>query len=68
MQIGELSQHTDVNIETIRYYERVGVLPEPSRQSNGRRTSRSTHSHHAMTPAVSRRRTLKPLRSVLLAS
>lgn len=38
MQIGELSQHTDVNIETIRYYERVGVLPEPSRQSNGRRT------------------------------
>lgn len=38
MQIGELSQHTGVNIETIRYYERVGVLPVPARQANGRRS------------------------------
>lgn len=38
MQIGELSQHTGVNVETIRYYERVGVLPVPTRQSNGRRS------------------------------
>jgi DNA-binding transcriptional MerR regulator len=27
-----------VNIETIRYYERIGVLPKPARQLNGRRT------------------------------
>ena len=38
MQIGDLSQHTGVNIETIRYYERVGVLPKPARQANGRRS------------------------------
>lgn len=38
MQIGDLSQHTGVNIETIRYYERVGVLPAPLRQANGWRS------------------------------
>lgn len=37
MQIGDLSRETGVNIETIRYYERVGVLPKPYRQANGRR-------------------------------
>ncbi|WP_108398363.1 MerR family transcriptional regulator [Devosia submarina] len=37
MQIGELSRETGVNIETIRYYERSGVLPTPVRQDNGRR-------------------------------
>jgi DNA-binding transcriptional MerR regulator len=38
MQIGDLSRVTGVNIETIRYYERIGVLPRPTRQMNGRRT------------------------------
>ena len=38
MQIGDLSRWAGVNIETIRYYERIGVLPKPARQSNGRRT------------------------------
>lgn len=38
MQIGDLSRRAGVNIETIRYYERIGVLPKPARQSNGRRT------------------------------
>jgi MerR family mercuric resistance operon transcriptional regulator len=32
--IGELSRRTSCNIETIRYYERIGVLPPPRR--NGR--------------------------------
>lgn len=27
-----------MNIETIRYYERIGILPKPARQSNGRRS------------------------------
>ncbi|MDZ4843254.1 MAG: helix-turn-helix domain-containing protein [Hyphomicrobium aestuarii] len=35
--IGELSVRTAVNIETIRYYEREGLLPKPLRGSNGRR-------------------------------
>jgi DNA-binding transcriptional MerR regulator len=38
MQIGDLSRAAGVNIETIRYYERIGVLPKPSRRVNGRRT------------------------------
>ena len=37
MQIGDLSRNAGVNIETIRYYERAGVLPVPARQGNGRR-------------------------------
>jgi MerR family mercuric resistance operon transcriptional regulator len=32
--IGELSRRTGCNIETIRYYERIGLLPAPPR--NGR--------------------------------
>ncbi len=38
MQIGDLSQRSGVNIETIRYYERIGVLPAPARLPNGRRS------------------------------
>lgn len=36
LTIGALSQRTGVNIETIRYYERIGLLPPPFR-SDGRR-------------------------------
>ncbi len=35
--IGRLSQLTGVNIETIRYYEKIKVLPKPARTGNGRR-------------------------------
>ncbi len=35
--IGELSRVCGVNIETIRYYERVGLLPAPARSANGYR-------------------------------
>jgi len=31
IRIGDLSQRTGCNIETIRYYERVGLLPQPPR-------------------------------------
>ena len=37
LTIGGLSQLTGVNIETIRYYEKIKVLPVPSRTANGRR-------------------------------
>ncbi len=37
MPIGELSVATQVNIETIRYYERVGLLPDPPRSEGGHR-------------------------------
>lgn len=35
--IGELSRLTGVNIETIRYYERIIMLPAPLRTAGGRR-------------------------------
>lgn len=35
--IGALSKHTGTNIETIRYYERVGLLPAPGRTAGGYR-------------------------------
>jgi MerR family mercuric resistance operon transcriptional regulator len=31
IRIGELSRRTGCNIETIRYYERIGLLPRPLR-------------------------------------
>ena len=37
ISIGELSRHCGVNIETIRYYERIKMLPPPPRAANGRR-------------------------------
>jgi MerR family mercuric resistance operon transcriptional regulator len=33
IQIGELSRRTGCNIETIRYYERIGLLREPARSA-----------------------------------
>lgn len=35
--IGELSQRTGVHVETIRYYERIKLIPTPSRSAAGRR-------------------------------
>lgn len=35
--IGKLSQLTAVNIETVRYYERIEMLPAPPRTDGGRR-------------------------------
>jgi MerR family transcriptional regulator, mercuric resistance operon regulatory protein len=37
LSIGELSRLTGVHIETIRYYERVKMLPTPLRTRGGRR-------------------------------
>ena len=33
IQIGELSRRTSCNIETIRYYERIALLPAPARSA-----------------------------------
>lgn len=37
MMIGDLSLRSGIHVETIRYYERVGVLPAAERHANGRR-------------------------------
>lgn len=41
--IGELSRRTGVNIETIRYFERVGMLATPPRTEGGRRVYDRDH-------------------------
>lgn len=42
--IGILSERSGVNIETIRYYERVGLLPKPQRSAAGYRLYRTADS------------------------
>jgi MerR family mercuric resistance operon transcriptional regulator len=37
ISIGELSKDCGVNVETIRYYERIKMLPAPPRTASGRR-------------------------------
>ncbi len=37
MRIGEVAKRSDVGIETIRYYERKGLLADPERRPSGYR-------------------------------
>lgn len=37
MQIGDVAKHFDLNPKTIRYYEGIGLLPEPVRTESGYR-------------------------------
>jgi MerR family mercuric resistance operon transcriptional regulator len=37
MRIGEVAAQAEVNPQTLRYYERVGLLPAPERRSSGYR-------------------------------
>src|SRR6188472_3159421 len=37
MRVGEAAARAGVNIETLRYYERRGLLPEPERTPSGHR-------------------------------
>ena len=37
MRAGEAARQAGVNVETLRYYERRGLLPEPARTPNGHR-------------------------------
>ena len=35
--IGEMSKRTGVNIETVRYYEKISLMPKPDRSEGGNR-------------------------------
>jgi len=39
----ELARRTGSNLETVRYYEKVGLLPEPPRTTAGYRSYDTTH-------------------------
>jgi len=41
--IGDLAKATDTKVETIRYYERIGLLPEPARTSGNYRSYSAAH-------------------------
>jgi Cu(I)-responsive transcriptional regulator len=43
MKIGELARRAGSNAETIRYYERIGLLPKPPRTSGNYRDYGSAH-------------------------
>ncbi|MEH6563177.1 MAG: Cd(II)/Pb(II)-responsive transcriptional regulator [Marinobacter sp.] len=43
MKIGEISKHSSVNVETIRYYEKIGLLASPDRDASGYRAYRTAH-------------------------
>lgn len=43
LKIGELADLTSCQVETIRYYERIGMLSPPTRSSNNYRTYGATH-------------------------
>lgn len=43
MRIGELAARTGIETQNIRYYEREGLIPKPSRGANGYRAYDQTH-------------------------
>ncbi|RJG03513.1 Cd(II)/Pb(II)-responsive transcriptional regulator [Noviherbaspirillum sedimenti] len=43
MRIGELAKRTGTEIETVRYYEKSGLLAEPARNAAGYREYREEH-------------------------
>ena len=43
MSRGSLAKETGVNIETIRYYEKIGLMPDPARSSGGHRIYDQSH-------------------------
>lgn len=40
---GELADRTGCNLETVRYYEKIELLPEPPRRANGYRAYNENH-------------------------
>lgn len=43
LQRAEVARRTGCNLETVRYYEKVGLLPEPPRTTSGYRSYDTTH-------------------------
>lgn len=43
LTMGQLARQSGVNLETIRYYERIGILSEPPRTSGGHRKYEGEH-------------------------
>ena len=46
--IGQLADASGVHLETIRYYERIGLMPEPERSAGGHRCYAAEHVRRLM--------------------
>jgi MerR family transcriptional regulator, mercuric resistance operon regulatory protein len=44
--IGQLAKAAGVNLETVRYYERIGLIAKPPRMSGGQRSYSSEDARH----------------------
>ncbi|PPD43676.1 MAG: MerR family transcriptional regulator [Methylocystis sp.] len=43
LTIGRLAAAAGVNLETVRYYERIGLMPPPARTASGHRAYEAVH-------------------------
>ena len=43
MKIGDISKRSGIPVETVRYYEKIGLLPDPERNANGYRFYSPAH-------------------------
>ena len=43
LKISELAERAGVNVSTVRYYERVGLVPDPARSHSGYRLYDTSH-------------------------
>lgn len=43
LQRGALAKRTGCNLETIRYYEKIGLMPDPPRSASGYRVYEESH-------------------------
>lgn len=70
MKIGELASATGTKVETVRYYEKIGLLPPPARTSANYRAY--DHDHLARLSFIRRARdlgfTLEAVRELLTLS
>lgn len=43
LTIGKLAEAAGINLETVRYYERIGLMPRPNRTPGGHRNYEGEH-------------------------
>ena len=41
LTIGTLAQKTGTKVQTVRYYEQIGLMPDPGRTEGGQRRARA---------------------------
>ena len=48
MTIGQLAKKAGINLQTVRYYESLGILPEPERTESGYRQYTENYIEHIL--------------------